>query len=72
MAMYDDGLGYSTHTSNPGYPDGASGYAEAPGSSGPANGSMAVHHGVITIILVSSLALVAIGVAFRKPIGSSR
>ena len=71
MAMYDDGLGYSTHTSNPGYPDGASAYAEAPGASGPANG-MAVHHGVITIILAASLALVAIGVAFRKPIGSSR
>jgi len=71
MAMYDDGLGYSTHTSNPGYPDGASAYAEAPGASGPANG-MAVHHAVITIILTASLALVAIGVVFRKPIGSSR
>ena len=67
----DDGLGYSTHVSNPGYPENASAYAAAPGASAPGNG-MQVTHGVITIIATASIALIAIGVMFRKPIGASR
>ena len=66
-----DTMGYSTHVSNPGYPDGSGAYAEAPGASAPGNG-MQVHHGVITIIATASIALIAIGVLFRKPIGASR
>jgi hypothetical protein len=33
---------------------------------------MQVTHGVITIIAVASLALVAIGIMFRTPVGASR
>jgi hypothetical protein len=67
----DDGLGYNTHTSNPGFPDGYSAYAEAPGATAAGSG-MQVTHGVITIIAVASLALVAIGIMFRTPVGASR
>lgn len=69
--MFDDGLGYNTHTSNPGYPDGAAAYQTAPGASAPGNG-MEVTHGVITIIATASIVLIVVGVMFRKPVGASR
>jgi len=60
MSMMDDGLGYSTHVSNPGQP-GFSGASSVPGA------NMQVTHGVLMIIATAAVALVAMSVVFRKP-----
>lgn len=65
-----DAMGYNTHASNPGFPEGGPYFEQStgtPGAAGPGS-SMQVHHGVITIITASAAALILIGVLFRRPI----
>jgi len=65
----DDGLGVSTYVSNPGASAGPPA-AVTPGGNGVGK-SLAVHHAVIYLIGGAALALVTIGVVFRRPIGQA-
>jgi hypothetical protein len=69
MNQPNDGLGYATFTSNPGWPDGSNpnydAYAAAPGVYGMGS-NMSVHSGVLTIIGSAAALLVVVGVLFRK------
>ena len=66
----DTGLGTSTYVSEPGNQSSATPGMTSPGSQGLGK-SMAVHHAVIWLIGGSAVALVAIGVVFRRPIGKA-
>ena len=69
--MFDANAGVATQISAPGMPIG-SGTAQAsasPGATGP-GGQMNVSHAVLILILGASAALIALGVVFRRPIGS--
>lgn len=67
------GLGAGVYGSNTyvSDPHGLQGQAatSAPGASGPGAG-MSVHHAVMLIVGTAAVALVTIGVVFRRPIGS--
>ena len=65
----DDGLGQSTYVSNPGASSGPPASVTPGGAS--VGQSLAVHHAVIWLIAGSAIALVSIGVVFRRPIGQA-
>ncbi len=68
--MFDANAGVSTNVSAPGMPVGAGVAAStaAPGATGP-GGQMNVAHACLVLIGGAAVALVAIGIIFRRPIG---
>lgn len=73
MTQLDANAGVATQVSSPSAPVGGPGPATAsaaPGATGPGS-SMSVTAAVIWIIGGAAVALVAIGIVFRRPIGES-
>jgi hypothetical protein len=70
--MTSDGLGVNTHVSAPGGPTvgGVAAASAAPGATGP-GASMTVSTAILWVIGGAAVALVGLGIVFRRPIGQS-
>jgi hypothetical protein len=68
--MFNADAGVSTNVSAPGMPisTGTATSSAAPGATGP-GGQMSVAHACLVVIGGAAVALVIIGVVFRRPIG---
>ena len=61
----------TTYVSTPGAPSSDTGATSSPGATGPGS-NLTPTHGAILIIASSAVALMAIGVIFRRAVGSTK